>query len=420
MVSRLEHPTQLQAVTLIVIATSPLAWAASSSGCGGSLPLGVSKGSCTTRTLSTVEGTRSYFVCVPSSYVEPGDGSSPVVGVATAYPLVLNFHGWGGTIENDLTEAQVWAAVQEEGAAPAIVVHPQGYADNPRQGSWGSWHINGTAESPGPAGPTCTAAGGSASYCYDSCAGKCDVDRGCSWTTCVDDYAFVHALLNEVEASFCIDTTREYATGCSNGGMMAYGLGANVAHRFAAVAPQCGSFHNGFLDSPDPTLGMPLMDVRGDADTRAPANVTKFNAPGDVHPLSADGTWCAAGGVVCMSCHKHKRHKGNGRGCSRERNVGDERASMPLGARGVSPGRRCDVLAHFPFVSLMGARSVSPLPSIIGWYYSSISDVTDAWRVSNGCRGDAVHFPTRFDGSDGLYVCVHLWSGNERARCSVP
>jgi polyhydroxybutyrate depolymerase len=271
------RPRVARAAALIVLLVIPPASAASSSGCLGSLPNGAASGSCSTATLSMDYGTRSYLVCVPSSY-----------SASTAFPVVVNFHGWGDTAQFDVVEAQVWAAVEEDGAARAIVVHPQGYADNTVRGSWGSWHVNGTAESPGPAGPTCTVAGGSSDYCYTSCAGECD-DIGCDWTTCVDDYAFVDAVLDAVEASFCVDTTREYATGCSNGGMMAYGLGANAANRFAAVAPQCGSFHNGFLDSPDPALGMPLMDVHGASDTTVPVNLTRFNAPGDVYPLSADG-----------------------------------------------------------------------------------------------------------------------------------
>jgi poly(3-hydroxybutyrate) depolymerase len=270
--------------------------AARSAGCasggGGTVPL--VPGNCVAMSINMGYATREYTLCLPSSYALSSDGSN------ASFPLVLNFHGWGGTMEGDLGEAQVWNAVEEPGATPAVVVHPQGYADHDgRTANWGSWHINGTAESPGPEGPTCTPEGGTTRYCYNSCkkadangGSSCDPD-GCDWTTCVDDYAFVSALLDALEQSLCIDTAREYATGCSNGGMMAYGLGANLATRFAAVAPQCGSFHNGFLDRPDAAVGMPLMDVHGDADTVVPANLTLYNTPAtsEQFPLSADG-WC--------------------------------------------------------------------------------------------------------------------------------
>eukprot|EP00750_Incisomonas_marina_P017298 INCI20211.1.p1 GENE.INCI20211.1~~INCI20211.1.p1 ORF type:complete len:398 (+),score=42.11 INCI20211.1:113-1306(+) len=270
---------------LLGAAVGSSASATGSVGCGSSKG-GAVPGECTEMAIDMAYGLRSYLLCLPASYV--------VGGKNTPVPVVLNFHGWGDTMNNDLKEAQVWAAVKQSGVA-AIVVHPQGYADHSNSARWGSWHINGTSESPGPAGPTCTAAAGTSDYCYDSC--KSDSQSGdgtcqdlCSWTTCVDDYEFVNTLLDEIETNFCVDTAREYATGCSNGGMMAYGLGANAATRFAAIAPQCGSFHRGFLDSPDPMFGMPLMDVHGDSDFTVPANLTAYNVGEDTtYPLSADG-----------------------------------------------------------------------------------------------------------------------------------
>jgi poly(3-hydroxybutyrate) depolymerase len=247
-------------------------------------------GDCVELTLEVDYGIRSYHLCLPSTYTtNSNDGDS-----TKAFPIILNFHGWGTPSSVDIGQAGVWDAVQAEGAEPAIVVHPQGYADNTKPSVWYSWHVNGTSESPGPAGPTCTQVGGTSFYCYESCkdsdTGNCD-ELGCDWTTCVDDYEFITALLDLLEQQMCIETSREYATGCSNGGMMAYGLGANLQQRFAAVAPQCGSFHNGFLDAPDAEvgIGMPLMDIHGNADVTVPINMTRFNKDGDKYPLSADG-----------------------------------------------------------------------------------------------------------------------------------
>ena len=124
-------------------------------GKGGAVP-----GECTELTIDMEYGLRQYLICLPASYV--------VGGKNTPLPVVLNFHGWGDTMDNDLEEAQVWTAVQQSGVS-AIVVHPQGYADHKNSARWGSWHINGTSESPGPAGPTCTAEAGTSNYCYDSC-----------------------------------------------------------------------------------------------------------------------------------------------------------------------------------------------------------------------------------------------------------
>jgi polyhydroxybutyrate depolymerase len=53
----------------------------------------------------------------------------------------------------------------------------------------------------------------------------------------VDDVAFVVALVDDVAAEYDLDRRRVYATGLSNGGLMAYRLACDAADRFAAVAP---------------------------------------------------------------------------------------------------------------------------------------------------------------------------------------
>ena len=57
---------------------------------------------------------------------------------------------------------------------------------------------------------------------------------------------------------FCIDTDMEFATGQSNGGMMTYQLGVDLAHRFAAIVPQFGSFQRGFNKAP--AVGVALLE----------------------------------------------------------------------------------------------------------------------------------------------------------------
>lgn len=83
---------------------------------------------------------------------------------------------------------------------------------------------------------------------------------------------FIPGLYDQLESDLCIDTTREFATGMSNGGMMTYQLGASLGTRLAAVVPVAGSFHNGFAQAP--TMGVPIMDIHGTRDTTVPANTT--------------------------------------------------------------------------------------------------------------------------------------------------
>ena len=53
----------------------------------------------------------------------------------------------------------------------------------------------------------------------------------------VDDVGFIDNLLDSLFANYSIDTTRVYATGSSNGGMLCYRLACELSHRFAAIAP---------------------------------------------------------------------------------------------------------------------------------------------------------------------------------------
>lgn len=61
---------------------------------------------------------------------------------------------------------------------------------------------------------------------------------------------YIPSLYDTIESQLCIDTTREYVAGESNGGMMTYQLATDMSSRLAAAAPQFGSFHKGFLQGP--------------------------------------------------------------------------------------------------------------------------------------------------------------------------
>ena len=53
----------------------------------------------------------------------------------------------------------------------------------------------------------------------------------------VDDVAFTKAIITTLAKEACIDTKRVYASGCSNGGGMAYKVACDAADVIAAVAP---------------------------------------------------------------------------------------------------------------------------------------------------------------------------------------
>jgi polyhydroxybutyrate depolymerase len=82
----------------------------------------------------------------------------------------------------------------------------------------------------------------------------------------VDDVAFTLAVLRRVASELPIDATRVYATGHSNGAMMAYRLGAEAAERIAAIAPVAGAMT---LDRFAPSRPMPVLDIHSFDDPRA-------------------------------------------------------------------------------------------------------------------------------------------------------
>ncbi len=219
-----------------------------SAGCGKAPP--TQAGATETLTLTHGGIERTYNVHLPPSY-KP----------RKAHRLVLAFHGYGGSAtsaEHGTSGMSLHA--DEKGY---IAVYPQSTryrADGSRPVS--SWNDGACASSPGPEGPTCTA--GSVQYPFPA---KCGPAR-CNWCSCVDDVGFVAAMLDEIEAAYCINTRRVYATGFSNGGMLVQRLACDLPDRFAAVAPSHGQLHVGFNCAPTEPLS--VMSVWGTRDRVVP------------------------------------------------------------------------------------------------------------------------------------------------------
>eukprot|EP00930_Biecheleria_cincta_P038079 TRINITY_DN26161_c0_g1_i1.p1 TRINITY_DN26161_c0_g1~~TRINITY_DN26161_c0_g1_i1.p1 ORF type:complete len:567 (+),score=63.89 TRINITY_DN26161_c0_g1_i1:67-1767(+) len=238
-----------------------------SRGCGSESPYRRGTTSVATGTYAGVEWT--YRIYVPTSYKKN-----------TPMPLILQHPGWGMTASSEEAGAGITGYAESKGF---ISVTPQGGNDNRHAGGpWYSWNAVGTTQSPGAAGATCTSEANFPSYCYKSCS-PCTDKPQCHWTTChetvtptgtgrTDTGGFIPSLYNTLESQLCIDTTREYAAGESNGGMMTYQLGVDLASRLAAIVPQFGSFHKGYAMAP--LVGVPVMDIHGTSDTTVPANVS--------------------------------------------------------------------------------------------------------------------------------------------------
>lgn len=133
---------------------------------------------------------RQYRVYVPDSYDQN-----------RATPLILSFHGLGGTIEGHAQEARLHEEVYNTGQ---IIVYLQGLENSEGQGTWFG--------APGVRN---------------------------------DDIGFTHDVLDALENQYCVDTARMYATGMSQGGGFVGQLACDpgTSTRLAAFAPVAGAFY---------------------------------------------------------------------------------------------------------------------------------------------------------------------------------
>ena len=165
---------------------------------------------------------REYILYIPNSY----DGTSSV-------PLMLNFHGFGGSASQFMQEADMRSLAE---ANTFILVYPQGSCLD------GSSHWN-----PCPIG-------------------------GDNKST-ADDVGFIESIISEISSQYTIDMERIYAAGYSNGGMMAYGLANYKSDLIAAVASVSGTMLNCTGPTSHP---MPVVHLHGTSDA-----VVSYNGSND-------------------------------------------------------------------------------------------------------------------------------------------
>lgn len=158
---------------------------------------------------------RSYVLRLPEGYEKRDD-----------WPLIVAYHGRGST------------GVEIEGFSelsdlPAVVAYPHGEIGT-GSGYRKAWQ-GAPYEAPG-----------------------------------VDDVAFTADLLAAIEADHCVDSSRVYATGKSNGAGLAVLLACQLPDTFAAVAPVAPALYPGTRTGcaeADPT---PILEIHGVADATIP------------------------------------------------------------------------------------------------------------------------------------------------------
>lgn len=169
------------------------------------------------------DGLQRWFrVSVPSG-AQPGE----------PLPVVLGFHGGGG---NALQFAQSSGLIEDCDARGVLLVLPEGTGvlGGPPLFTLQTWN-----------------GGGCCGYAQDND---------------VDDVRFVSDLLDALDAIWPHDAERVFATGMSNGGIMAYRLGAELTERITAIAPVAASN----MTASAPTAPIPVLVIHGALDTNVP------------------------------------------------------------------------------------------------------------------------------------------------------
>ncbi|MBI5535261.1 MAG: polyhydroxybutyrate depolymerase [Deltaproteobacteria bacterium] len=144
-------------------------------------------------------------------------------------PVVLDLHGGGGNAESQKKYSAMDGLADKEGF---VVLYPNGY------GKLGERLLTWNA---------------------GSCCGPAMKDN-------VDDVGFLLGLVDALSRRLPIDPARVYATGLSNGAMMAYRLAAEAPDRIAAIAPVAGA---GYAAPSHSKRAVPVMHIHSVDDPRA-------------------------------------------------------------------------------------------------------------------------------------------------------
>ncbi|WP_457597990.1 alpha/beta hydrolase family esterase [Hydrogenimonas sp.] len=169
--------------------------------------------------------TRRYALYIPENL-----GNEP-------RPLVISLHGGGVRIEDMTGESgykspyKIWMEIAER--ERVMILYPEGL-----DGAYGK--------------PT-----------WNDCRGDSLV------SSTADDVAFIEALIERVASSYPLDRSRIYASGTSNGGMMALRLGIERPSLFAAVAAVAAAMP-ARSECPTPSRPISVLFMNGTADTHMP------------------------------------------------------------------------------------------------------------------------------------------------------
>lgn len=153
----------------------------------------------------------------------------PSVAPTGGFPLLIVLHGGGGNGRYIERTSGFSALADEKGF---IAVYPDGTGQLGRRFTWDA---------------------------HNCC--------GYAFRQSVDDVGFISALIDHLVAEYHADPTRIYITGHSNGAMMTYRIGCELAGKIAAIAPVAGALNT---DSCAPSRPLPVLILHGADDEHVP------------------------------------------------------------------------------------------------------------------------------------------------------
>lgn len=162
---------------------------------------------------------RLYYSYTPESYDPKAE---------QPYPALIVLHGGGGNALQTSNHVDMNSLADTENF---VVLYPEGVGKKVLGKTFATWNAG-------------------------SCCGQAQEDN-------IDDVAYIKSVLEHASAQYNIDTARIYATGMSNGGIMAHRLACEMSDSIAAIAAVGAP---GVAPDCKPKRAVPVMIVHGTED----------------------------------------------------------------------------------------------------------------------------------------------------------
>jgi len=172
------------------------------------------------RTVMVGDLERSYLLHIP-----------PNLEVSTSVAVVFLFHG----SERSAIQFQPFGFRELADEKEFVIITPNGTTQNSEAPNELSWNAG-----------TC---------CNDPVINN------------IDEAAFIHEILADLESVITVDPKRIYAHGYSNGGMVVYRLACEMSETFAAISPYAGAL---IYNPCQPQQPISILEIHGEKDTTVP------------------------------------------------------------------------------------------------------------------------------------------------------